>query len=129
MKFKSSFSIEKSASKKCEYRGTPSYPKTNSWKERTDYCSWAEVTCDNIIGQVIGLNLSCSWLLGVIPSNSSLFHFPHLQNLSLAFNDLMGSKISSEFAGFTSLMLLNLTFAGFLGQVPPQIKIHNCNQT
>ncbi|XVE99113.1 hypothetical protein REPUB_Repub03eG0168900 [Reevesia pubescens] len=129
MKLKSSFSIEKSASKKCEYRGTPSYPKTNSWKEGTDCCSWDGVTCDNITCQVIGLDLNCSWLLGVIPSNINLFHFPHLQNLSLAFNDLMGSKISSEFAGFTSLVLLNVTFVGFSGQVPPQIKICNCNQT
>ncbi|XP_017985305.1 PREDICTED: LRR receptor-like serine/threonine-protein kinase GSO1 [Theobroma cacao] len=121
MKFKSSFSIDETASGECEDTGTPSYPKTDSWKEGTDCCSWHGVTCDNITGHVIGLDLSCSWLYGVIPSNSSLFHLSHLQNLNLAYNDFNGSKMSSEFAQFTSLMQLILTGSVFAGQIPLQI--------
>ncbi|KAK6270380.1 hypothetical protein POUND7_007485 [Theobroma cacao] len=121
MKFKSSFSINKVASWRCEFIGIPSYPKTDSWKEGTDCCAWDGVTCDNITGQVIGLDLSCSWLYGAIPSNSSLFHLPHLQKLNLAHNDFNHSKMSSEFARFTSLTQLNLTESVFAGQIPLQI--------
>ncbi|KAK6270375.1 hypothetical protein POUND7_007480 [Theobroma cacao] len=121
MKFKSSFSIDETASRECEDTSTPFYPKTDSWKEGTDCCSWDGVTCDNITSHVIGLDLSCSWLYGVIPSNSSLFHLPRLQNLNLAHNDFNDSNISSEFAQFTSLKQLNLTESGFAGQIPLQI--------
>ncbi|KAK6269254.1 hypothetical protein POUND7_000001 [Theobroma cacao] len=121
MKFKSSFSIDETASGECEDTSTPFYPKTDSWKEGTDCCSWDGVTCDNITSHVIGLDLSCSWLYGVIPSNRSLFHLPHLQNLNLAHNDFNDSKMSSEFAQFTSLKQLNLTESVFAGQIPLQI--------
>ncbi|XP_017985265.1 PREDICTED: receptor-like protein 12 [Theobroma cacao] len=121
MKFKSSFSIKQTASWECKDTSTPSYPKTDSWKEGIDCCSWDGVTCDNITGYVIGLDLSCSWLYGVIPSKSSLFHLPHLQNLNLAHNHFNFSKMSSEFAQFTSLTQLNLTESVFAGQIPLQI--------
>ncbi|XVF19594.1 hypothetical protein REPUB_Repub11eG0124300 [Reevesia pubescens] len=78
MQFKNSFFIDKNASEWCKIAGTLSYPKTDSWKEGIDCFLWDGVTCDNITGQVIGLNLSCSWLRGAIPSNSSLFHLSHL---------------------------------------------------
>ena len=73
------------------------YPKTYSWTEGTDCCSWDGVTCDNVTGNVIGLDSSCSRLEGSIDDNSSLFHLSHLQSLNLAFNYFSGSQISPKF--------------------------------
>ncbi|XP_031286461.1 receptor-like protein 6 [Pistacia vera] len=99
----------------------PSSSKIMSWKEDTDCCSWDGVTCDRVTGHVIGLDLSCSWLLGNIPSNSSLFLLPHLQSLNLAFNDFSSSHISSSFNRFPNLTHLNLSTANFFDQVPFEI--------
>ena len=98
-----------------------SYPKMESWKEGTDCCSWDGVTCDSVRGDVIGLDLSCSWLDGTIPSNASLFLLPHLQRLNLAFNDFGGSPISSGFGGFAKLRYLNLSGSQFGGEVPLEL--------
>ncbi|EOY13366.1 Receptor like protein 6, putative [Theobroma cacao] len=119
--FKNTFSINKTVSEKCKSLGTKSYPKTNLWKEGTDCCLWDGVTCDHLTGQVIGLDLSCSWLYGTLDSNSSLFFLPHLQKLNLAHNHFKKSIISSKFGLFTSLSYLNLSMSNFSGQVPPEI--------
>ncbi|XVF03661.1 hypothetical protein REPUB_Repub05bG0012500 [Reevesia pubescens] len=123
IQFKTSFSINKTSSysEACDDAGIKSYPKMNSWKEGSDCCSWDGVTCDNGNGQVIGLDLSCSWLYGSFHSNSSLFHLSHLQKLNLAFNDFKNSKMSSEFGRFASLVYLSLSQTNFAGQVPSQI--------
>ncbi|XVF03678.1 hypothetical protein REPUB_Repub05bG0014200 [Reevesia pubescens] len=121
IQFKTSFSIDCYSSAGCDFVGIKSYPKINSWKEDADCCSWDGVTCDNGKGQVIGLDLSCSWLYGSFPSNSSLFHLPHLQKLNLASNNFNNSKMSSEFERFASLVYLNLSYTSFAGQVPSQI--------
>ncbi|XP_050248547.1 receptor-like protein 9DC1 [Quercus robur] len=95
-----------------------SYPKMESWKKGTDYCSWDGVTCDRVKGNLIGFDLSCSWLQGTIPPNSTLFLLSHLQYLNLAFNDFDFSLISSGFGQFTRLRYLNLSGCVFSGQVP-----------
>ncbi|ESR61927.1 hypothetical protein CICLE_v10017633mg, partial [Citrus x clementina] len=61
----------------------------------TNCCSWDGVTCDMATSNVISLDLSCSWLYGNIPSNTSLFHILHLQTLNLSHNDFDYSEISS----------------------------------
>ncbi|KAL1347625.1 hypothetical protein AAHE18_07G020300 [Arachis hypogaea] len=38
------------------------YPKTSTWKNGTDCCSWMGVTCHSVSGHVIGLDLACSRL-------------------------------------------------------------------
>ncbi|KAG4150139.1 hypothetical protein ERO13_D05G376232v2 [Gossypium hirsutum] len=136
--FKNSFSITQTegASLSCnEIAGLKSYPKTNSWKEGTDCCSWDGVTCDHLNAHVIALDLSCSWLYGNFPPNTTLFLLPHLQKLNLAYNDFNLSKIPSEFGGFTSLFYLNLSHTGFAGQVPSQVShlsklglVHNLSE-
>ncbi|XP_040948789.1 receptor-like protein Cf-9 homolog [Gossypium hirsutum] len=105
IQFKNSFSITEDASLSCDHiTGLKSYPKTNSWKEGTDCCSWDGVTCDHLNAHVISLDLSCSWLYGNFPSNTTLFLLPHLQKLNLAYNDFNLSKIPSEFGRFESLI-------------------------
>ncbi|XP_017979844.1 PREDICTED: LRR receptor-like serine/threonine-protein kinase FLS2 [Theobroma cacao] len=114
IQFKALFSINKTASKDCEINDIRSYPKTNSWKEGIDCCLWDGVSCDNITGQVISLDLSCSWLSGTLPSNSSLFLLSHLQRLDLSFNDFKKSKISSKVAVEPVLKLEQSTLSGIV---------------
>ncbi|XP_038688616.1 receptor-like protein 6 [Tripterygium wilfordii] len=121
LEFKNTFSIQQyAASSICDYYGV-SYPKTESWKEGVDCCTWDGVSCDIITGQVIGLDLSCSRLEGTLSSNNSLFLLTHLQHLNLAFNDFSNSRIPPEFGRFKSLTHLNLSFSWFSGQVPSEI--------
>ncbi|KAL7207694.1 hypothetical protein ACSBR1_029611 [Camellia fascicularis] len=123
LQFKQQFSFDKSASYGfCDSFGILSYPKMESWKEGSDCCSWDGVECDNKTSQVIGLDLSCSWLNGTIHPNTTIFCcFPHLQSLNLAFNDFGMSRISSEFSRFTRLTHLNLSGSSFSGKVPIEV--------
>ena len=98
-----------------------SYPKTTSWKEDKDCCSWDGVVCDQTTRHVIGLDLSCSWLNGPIHSNSTLFFLPHLRTLNLAGNCFNESLISSEFGNFKTLTHLNLSYSCFIGKIPYEI--------
>ena len=107
LQFKQLFSFSEYAS--YHYCDQYSYPKMESWKEGTDCCSWDGVTCDRVRGDVIGLDLSCSWLQGTIPSNSSLFLLHYLQRINLAFNNFEYSPISSGFGQFARLRYLNLS--------------------
>ena len=121
IQFKHLFSFAQFASFDCDRVGQHSYPKMETWKEGTDCCSWDGVTCDKVRGDVIGLDLSCSWLNGTIPSNSTLFLLPHLQRLNRAFNYFNYSPISSGFGGFAGLKHLNLSYSVFSGQVPLEL--------
>ncbi|KAL4607766.1 hypothetical protein ACB092_09G199300 [Castanea dentata] len=115
--FNHSLSLHRYASQMCAI----SYPKTASWKEDRDCCTWDGVVCDQTTRHVIGLDLSCSWLYGPIHSNSTLFFLPHLTRLNLDGNDFSGSLISSEFGNFKSLTHLNLSNSMFSGKIPYEI--------
>ncbi|CAL5376240.1 unnamed protein product [Camellia sinensis] len=123
LQFKQQFSFNNDAAfGNCDSVGIHSYPKMESWKEGSDCCSWDGVECDNNTSQVIGLDLSCSWLKGTIHPNSTIFYyFPQLQSLNLAFNDFGMSPISSEFSQFTRLTHLNLSGSFFSGKVPIEV--------
>ncbi|KAK2980988.1 hypothetical protein RJ640_023314 [Escallonia rubra] len=84
-------------------------------------CTWDGVTCDEVQGNVIGLDLSCSQLQGTIPSNTSLFQLSYLQKLNLALNNFSLSRISHRFGGFSSLTHLNLSNAVLEGEIPREI--------
>ncbi|KAL5548387.1 hypothetical protein UlMin_003618 [Ulmus minor] len=134
LQFKNSLSISKL---RCEgnyrfiYYGDASPCQTMSWKNGTDCCRWDGVTCDDITGHVIGLNLTAAGLNGTIQSNSSLFRLAHLKSLVLSGNDFNGSRISSEFGRFENMMHLDLFGSNFSGQVAPEIsylsKLHTIN--
>ncbi|KAK4607861.1 hypothetical protein RGQ29_001610 [Quercus rubra] len=98
-----------------------SYPKTGSWKEDKDCCTWDGVVCDNSTRHVIALDLSCSWLSCSFPSNSTLFLLRHLRSLNLAGNYFDRSLISPEFGRFQSLTHLNLSNSFFIGEIPYEI--------
>ncbi|MED6135866.1 hypothetical protein PIB30_050690 [Stylosanthes scabra] len=97
------------------------YPKMSTWDNGTDCCSWMSVTCDSVTGHVIGLDLSCSGLVGNIHPNSTLFHLIHLQTLNLARSDFYGSELPSQFGELVSLTHLNLSYCEFEGDIPSQI--------
>ncbi|KAK4593993.1 hypothetical protein RGQ29_017889 [Quercus rubra] len=115
LQFKHSFSIEESADS-----DNYCYPKTNSWKMGTDCCGWDGITCDTMTGHVIGVDLSCSGLVGPIHPNSTLFSLRHLQKLNLGYNDFNDSTISSKFGGFANMTHLNLA-SSFTGNIPSKI--------
>ncbi|GAY49108.1 hypothetical protein CUMW_116750 [Citrus unshiu] len=72
-------------------------------------------------GNVISLDLSCSWLYGNIPSNTSLFHLLHLQTLNLSHNDFDYSEISSGFSCFRNLTHFSLSDSYINGKIPYEI--------
>lgn len=67
-----------------DYFSSISYPKTKSWANKSDCCSWDGIKCDAKSGQVIELDLSCSCFHGKLNSNSSLFKLQKLRALNLA---------------------------------------------
>ncbi|XP_058183091.1 receptor-like protein 49 [Rhododendron vialii] len=124
LQFKHLFDINSNASSRCDRAGIPSYPKTLSWDENaTDCCNWDGVTCDELTGHVVGLDLSCSQLYGTIQPNSSLFQLSHLQRLNLAHNDFNYSRTSYAFGSFASLTHLNLSKSGFLGSISSELSL------
>ncbi|RYR14495.1 hypothetical protein Ahy_B04g071081 [Arachis hypogaea] len=75
-----------------------------------DCCQWNGVSCNN--GHVTGLDLSQESISGGLHNSSSLFNFEHLHSLNLAFNN---------FASFIPSLHLDLSNAGFCGQIPKGI--------
>ncbi|KAL1185227.1 hypothetical protein V6Z11_A01G100500, partial [Gossypium hirsutum] len=119
LQFKTHFSINQTASKNCEYSNPKA--KTTSLKKGIDCCLWDGVSCDNITGEVISLDLSCSCLSSTFPSNTTFFLLSSLQRLDLSFNDFRKSEISSNFGRFPSSTHLDLSYSWFSGLVPYEI--------
>lgn len=84
------------------------------WPQSND--SWDGVTCEG--GRVTGLDLSNESIAGGLNDSSSLFRLTDLQRLNLAFNRFQFLEIPSGFGNLTNLVYLNLSNAGFTGQVP-----------
>ncbi|KAF3456724.1 hypothetical protein FNV43_RR01378 [Rhamnella rubrinervis] len=98
-----------------------SYPKMKFWKEGKDCCTWDGVACDMKTGQVVGLDLSYSWLQGPLRSNSSLFKLHQLQKVILPYNNFSFCHIPSEFGQLSRLTYLILSYSMFSGEVPSEI--------
>ncbi|XP_039173549.1 receptor-like protein 43 [Eucalyptus grandis] len=78
--------------------------------------SWSGVTCEDSL--VVGLDLSNESISGGINGSSSLFKLEFLRSLNLAFNDFDSSAIPFGLANLSRLVHLNLSYAGFAGQIP-----------
>ncbi|XP_062165764.1 receptor-like protein 6 [Alnus glutinosa] len=90
--------------------------KLAQWNQSHDCCFWEGVNCAE--GHVIGLDLSNEAISGGLDNLSSLFNLQNLENLSLAYNYFNGSQIPSKFDKLVNLRYLNLSNAGFGGQIP-----------
>ncbi|KAJ8429826.1 hypothetical protein Cgig2_000154 [Carnegiea gigantea] len=95
--------------------------KLVTWNESTGCCLWNGITCDPSNGSVIGLDLSHEGIQSGIDNSSSLFRIQSLQRLSLACNFDMKGPIPSALGRLSDLTYLNLSKAGFTGQVPIEI--------
>ncbi|CAN4097061.1 unnamed protein product [Withania somnifera] len=98
-----------------------SFPKTLSWNESTDCCTWDGVTCDLLTGSIIDVDISNSLLNGTIHPNSSLFQLHHLQKLNLAQNYFNYSSIPNDIGRLRNLRHLNLSESHFAGKIPREI--------
>ncbi|XP_010462193.2 PREDICTED: receptor-like protein 12 [Camelina sativa] len=94
------------------------YPKTESWVNKSDCCSWDGITCAAKSGNVIGIDLSSSNLHGPLKSKSILFRMRHLRDLNLAYNNFTGSPIPAEFDKLMELKRLSLSQSSLSGQIP-----------
>ncbi|KMZ75488.1 hypothetical protein ZOSMA_114G00850 [Zostera marina] len=100
----------------------PRQSKLATWGKEDDCCKWRGVSCDSISGEVNEIDLSSSEISGNI--SASLFNITTLRYLNLAYNRFQHSRIpSSGFERLQSLTYLNLTTAGFLGEVPIGISL------
>ncbi|KAF8042114.1 hypothetical protein BT93_A0654 [Corymbia citriodora subsp. variegata] len=91
--------------------------KLVQWDRSAD--SWSGVTCED--GLVVGLDLSNESISGGINGSSSLFRLEFLRSLNLAINDFNYTAIPSGLANFSRLEHLNLSEAGFAGQIPAEL--------
>ncbi|KAH0706943.1 hypothetical protein KY289_012019 [Solanum tuberosum] len=117
LQFKQHFEIISNPNSRCPIH----FPRTMSWNESRDCCTWNGVTCDMLTGHVIALDLSCSQLSGTFHPNSSLFQLHHLHTLNLAYNDFYFFVIPQNFGRLTNLRHLNLSFSYFKGEIPTEI--------
>ncbi|KAI3720654.1 hypothetical protein L2E82_31645 [Cichorium intybus] len=105
-----------------DWLGSDYHPIMMNWNMSTDCCDWDGISCDHFTSNVIGIDLSCGMLRGIIHPNTTLFHLPHLQRLNLAYNDLYHSQLLREIGRFSnSLSHLNISRCGFTGEISSEI--------
>ncbi|KAI8015602.1 Receptor-like protein 6 [Camellia lanceoleosa] len=91
-----------------------------NWTQSNDCCGWKGVTCDQS-GHVTGLDLNSESINGGVNRNSSLFSLKFLERLNLAYNSLNSTPFPSSIGNLTNLVYLNLSNAGFSGQIPIEL--------
>ncbi|CAG7890519.1 unnamed protein product [Brassica rapa] len=84
------------------------HPKTESWWNNSDCCTWEGITCNVKPGEVIELDLSCSYLGARFHSNSSLQNLHSLTTLDLSRNRFSG-QIMSSIRNLSHITSLNLS--------------------
>ncbi|KAI3474229.1 hypothetical protein Pfo_029017 [Paulownia fortunei] len=94
--------------------------KLGRWNQTSDCCSWDGVECDDA-GHVISLQLDEEMISGGIENSENLFSLSYLEKLNLAYNSFNNIQIPKGLYNLTNLTHLNLSNAGFGGQVPTEI--------
>ncbi|KAK4342710.1 hypothetical protein RND71_038526 [Anisodus tanguticus] len=91
--------------------------KLAHWNQNTsECCNWDGVTCDSF-GYVIALELDNESISSGIENSSTLFSLGYLEKLNLAYNRFnVGIPVGID--NLTNLKYLNLSNAGFVGQIP-----------
>ncbi|KAL2337719.1 hypothetical protein Fmac_012165 [Flemingia macrophylla] len=108
LQLKNNFTFESESSSKLKW-----------WNASDDCCKWKGVTCDEE-GRVTGLDLSRESLFSGFDDSCAVFSLQHLQKLSFAKNNF-NSMIPSGLNKLEKLTYLNLSYAGFVGQIPIEI--------
>ncbi|XP_030466027.1 receptor-like protein 7 [Syzygium oleosum] len=88
--------------------------KLVQWDQSVD--SWSNVTCEDDL--VVGFDLSNESISDGIDGSSSLLRLELLRRLNLAFNGFNYLPIPSGLANLSRLTHLDLSYAGFAGQIP-----------
>ncbi|XP_061362011.1 receptor-like protein EIX1 isoform X2 [Gastrolobium bilobum] len=114
--------------------------RLSSWNaSNPNCCHWEGVVCNNVTAHILQLHLNTSWnppvdgfyfekyivaddrsLFGG-EINHSLVDLKHLSYLDLSRNDFGGMQIPSFLCAITTLTYLNLSDAGFIGNIPHEI--------
>ncbi|XP_010489765.1 PREDICTED: receptor-like protein 12 [Camelina sativa] len=105
----------------CMHDSFESHPRTESWGNNSDCCSWKGIKCNAKSGDVVELDLRCSGLHGRFHSNSSLQNLSNLLALRLSGNDFSG-QIPSSIGNLFHLTSLDLSQNQFSGQIPNSIR-------
>ncbi|XP_050149626.1 receptor-like protein EIX2 [Malus sylvestris] len=112
--------------------------RLSSWVGH-DCCRWEGISCNNLTGHVVKMDLrnryldlhsnsieegeesayEKSQLGGKI--NASLLSLKHLNYLDLSFNDFHRIQVPKFFGELKSLQYLNLSSASFRGEIPPSL--------
>ncbi|XP_019161278.1 PREDICTED: receptor-like protein 12 [Ipomoea nil] len=93
--------------------------KLATWNQSTDCCHWHGVKCDNS-SRVISLSLDNETIVS-IDNSSSLFSLPYIEELNMGFNSFNSSPIPVQMYNLANLRYLNLSNAGFGGQIRSSI--------
>ncbi|MQL71572.1 hypothetical protein Taro_003883 [Colocasia esculenta] len=108
------------------------YPPFSSWEKINgdDCCLWEGVGCDNQSGHVIKLDLRRPqssdddyyyYYRDYDEVSPSLPNLTRLRYLDLSNNDFGGAPVPSFVGSLVNLEYLNLSHAGFIGTLPPQL--------
>ncbi|KAI8015599.1 Receptor-like protein 6 [Camellia lanceoleosa] len=93
-----------------------------NWTPSNGCCGWKGVTCDQA-GHVLVLDLNSESIFGGVDESSSLFRLQFLECLNLANSSFIFTQIPSSFCSIISLKYLNLSNAGFFGQIPIELSL------
>ncbi|CAA2966778.1 receptor-like protein 12 [Olea europaea var. sylvestris] len=94
--------------------------KLVTWNRSEDCCTWKGIACDSS-GHVISLELDQESISGGIENSTSLLGFQYLEKLNLAYNRLYDIQIPKGIYNLANLTYLNLSNAGFVGQIPIEV--------